>query len=654
MPANPAKTWKMVISLDTGSRYCDVSGDSIQCGAPRIQVERPSQKNNPLDIMPEHAYILDAILRLREEMGGSDLATQLRAVLRLQEGARGRDLAAQLRAIVQLYEEMRGDDLVAQLRKAVADQPAPAPALLSDTQRNVGFYLDRAGVAPRDYQDAHQNWATVDIAVVNGIKAAASAFVSGFPQFSSASQQAAAEPVTRGGKADEVALQGRVARDGFVFWVKDDPHRVVFLPMDTTQRPFAFVGPRVDFEYASRTPSFEVVQGILQRLAGGTSSARTETMSPASGTSNATAAKTLTVAVTKARSEDPLYLGIQTTGSAVAIMDPTMEDTWVPVKTVVLKSTYRGGGNGFEFQMQSGASREYTFSSENKADPIVRSFIGDLIVHNNTTVGMLQDKITFNPGTDSLCLAAHRHDGQWQRVHVRLEAASSGTLRLSVWEDGTRLYEVSRLAEAKGFATGEVQYDIECRDQPRARMYAFDQRANAALERFLRARRSADDRMQVDDEKHEESPQPEHKTNPFARASWGLHVKRNKDAEGDVNLGLELTTASGKAAMQDRGEAAVQERGEDADYIPLKQIEWLEKAGDGANYVFHLGDGSARHYWLSLENIYDLFWFMERNYCFEIGKGLQDPEQRAEQEERDRKRQAQGPRKPPGFEDVLM
>jgi hypothetical protein len=103
MPANPAKTWKMVIGLDTGSRYCDVSGDRILCGAPRIQVERPSQKNNPLDIMPEHAYILDAILRLRGEMGGSDLATQLRAVLRPQEGTRGRNIAAQLRAIVQLH-----------------------------------------------------------------------------------------------------------------------------------------------------------------------------------------------------------------------------------------------------------------------------------------------------------------------------------------------------------------------------------------------------------------------------------------------------------------------------------------------------------------------------------------------------------------------
>lgn len=261
MPANSANTWKMVISLDTGPRYCDVSGDSIPCGAPRIQVERPSQKNNPLDIMPEHAYILDAILRLREEMGGSDLATQLRAVLRLQEGTRGRDIAAQLRAIVQLHEEMRDDDLVAQLRKAVADQPAPAPALFSDTQHNVGFYLDRAGVAPRDYQDAHQNWKTVDIAVVNGIKAAANAFVSGFPEFF---PQAADEAVMRGGKADEVALQGRAARDGFVFWVKDDPHRVVFLPMETTQRPFAFVGPRVDFEYALRTPSFEVIRELLQ------------------------------------------------------------------------------------------------------------------------------------------------------------------------------------------------------------------------------------------------------------------------------------------------------------------------------------------------------------------------------------------------------
>lgn len=244
----------MVISLDTGSRYCDVSGDDIPCGAPRIQVERPSQLNNPLDIMPGHAYILDAILRLREEMGGNNLAAQLRAVLDLQQGTDRRDLATQLRNMVHLHEEMRDDDLVAQLRKAVADKPPPASSLFTDTQHNVGFYLARAGVAPSDYQEAHQKWETVDNAVVNRIKAAVAAFISG-AQFS---------PQSPDDAAAEVALQGRAARGGFVFWVKDDPHRVVFFSIETTQHPFAFVGPRVDFEYASRTPPFEVIRELLQ------------------------------------------------------------------------------------------------------------------------------------------------------------------------------------------------------------------------------------------------------------------------------------------------------------------------------------------------------------------------------------------------------
>mgnify|MGYP001268114077 CR=1 FL=1 len=255
MQAPHANTWKMVISLDTGSRYCDVSGDDFPCGAPRIQVERPSQINNPLDIMPGHAYILDAILRLREEMGGSDLSAQLRAILSLQQGTGRRDLAAQLRDMVHLLEEMRDDDLVAQLRKAVADKPAPAPTLFPDTQHNVGFYLARAGVAPSDYQDAHQNWKTVDIAVVNGIKAAVAAFISGLAEFS---------PQSPDDAVAEVALKGRAARGGFVFWVKDDPHRVVFFSIELTQHPFAFVGPRVDFEYDSQTPPFEVIQELLQ------------------------------------------------------------------------------------------------------------------------------------------------------------------------------------------------------------------------------------------------------------------------------------------------------------------------------------------------------------------------------------------------------
>ena len=55
MQHSHGQAWKSVISLDAGSRECDITNEAIHCGAPRIQVERPSQNDNPLDIMPEHA-----------------------------------------------------------------------------------------------------------------------------------------------------------------------------------------------------------------------------------------------------------------------------------------------------------------------------------------------------------------------------------------------------------------------------------------------------------------------------------------------------------------------------------------------------------------------------------------------------------------------